>query len=113
MKLRAAAVALALLLCFATGCYRTHYVHLYGQNDAAPISQTGQSAQYSSSWQNFFIFGWVPGERAIDSGHLCGAAGVAEIQTRRSFLQGLVAAITSFYINIYSPWTGETVCRPG
>jgi hypothetical protein len=50
----------------------------------------------------------------IDSRGICGDGNVHEIQTRRTFLQGLVAVLASYYINIYSPWEGKTICgNPG
>jgi hypothetical protein len=64
-----------------------------------------------SGWQNFFIFGLAPGEKFIDSMEICGEGYVKEIHTRRNFVQVLVSALTSpHFINIYSPYTGKTVC---
>jgi hypothetical protein len=92
----------------SSSCQRTVYTHLHGNGDErpakAPVSAGGR-------WQHFFIFGWVPGEKVIESEDGCGKARVAEIRTRRTFVQGLVAAVAGFYINIYSPWTGETLCE--
>lgn len=54
----------------------------------------------------------VPSERVIDAGRQCGGADqVAEIRTEERFVQGLIAVLASYYVNIYSPWNGEVVCR--
>jgi len=51
------------------------------------------------------------GERVIDAAARCGGAQrVQEIRTERSFVQRLIATIAGYYINIYSPYTGEVVC---
>jgi hypothetical protein len=65
----------------------------------------------TSGWQHFFLWGWVPVERTIDVKQECGGAGnVAAIRTRQTFLEGLVAAVAGFYVNIYSPWDGAVDC---
>jgi hypothetical protein len=56
----------------------------------------------------------APGEKVIESTELCGEGYVKEIHTRRSFVQGLITGLTSpYFINIYSPFTGKTVCAKG
>ena len=96
-------------LALATGCYKTTYVNLYAEEYSTPVDSVPTNRQVSG-WQHFFLFGWVPGEMTIDSTELCGEGYVEKIHTRRTFVQGLVAALASFYINIYSPYTGKTVC---
>jgi hypothetical protein len=59
-------------------------------------------------WQNSFIIGLVPpGE--IDSKAQC-PQGVAKVETERSFLNGLVGAITE---NIYTPIHATVTCASG
>ena len=63
------------------------------------------------SWRSFFLYGWAPGELVIDASAYCdGTERIERIETRRSFVQGLVAAVAGFYINIYSPYSGRVVC---
>lgn len=96
------------LLVVGAGCYRTHYVN-FSSPDAATRPSTVPVR--TGGWQHFFLFGWVPGERDIDARELCGEADrIESVRTRQSFLQGLVRALTSFYINIYSPWDGAVYC---
>ena len=64
-----------------------------------------------TGWQHFFLYGWVPGERRIDARERCGdAEKIHSIQTRRTFVEGFVAAFAGYYINIYSPWNGAVYC---
>ncbi len=64
-----------------------------------------------SGWRHFFVYGWAPSERVIDARGYCGGAEyVQEIETRQTFVQGPIATFAGYYINIYSPWTGEVVC---
>jgi hypothetical protein len=47
----------------------------------------------------------------IDAASYCGGpAHVDRIETQQSFVQGLIAAVAGYYINIYSPYTGRVVC---
>jgi hypothetical protein len=99
-----AAVAIVGLL--LSGCYRTHY------RNFAPdvLPQPGERSQ-GSGWQHFFVFGLFPNRVAIPAATQCGGAEhVKEIETRQTFLQGLVELLSTFYVNIYSPWTGRVVC---
>ena len=104
---------LSALLCLTllTACYRTHYANFSPANpNLAP--QQGQPLRTSQGWQHFFIWGWVPGELPIDARAMCnGAQNIDSIETRRTFLEGLVAAFAGYYINIYSPWNGAVSCR--
>lgn len=98
-------VAFALLM----GCYRTHYANFSTQNPErsteshVPVRVTG--------WQHFFVYGWAPGERRIDAREQCGGVErIHSIQTRQTFVEGLIAAFAGYYINIYSPWNGAVYC---
>jgi hypothetical protein len=47
----------------------------------------------------------------VDASAYChGTERIERIETRRSFVQGLIAALAGYYINIYSPYTGRVVC---
>jgi hypothetical protein len=114
MRPVACVVAVACLaLSTATGCYRTRYLNLSPELSAPP-SPAASAAEVPSRWQHFFLFGWVPGERRFDAAKACGGAEhLDRIETRQTFVQGLIAAIAGFYINIYSPYTGWIVCDRG
>jgi hypothetical protein len=63
------------------------------------------------SWQHFFIWGWIPGEKRINAASACGGAEhVKRIETRQTFAQGLIEAVASYYFNIYAPYTGAVIC---
>jgi len=96
-----------------TSCYRTHYVNFSPQNpERSPSVTAGPPVRAGSGWRSFFIWGWVPGEMEIDAQKQCGGSeNLDSVQTRRTFLEGLVAAFAGFYINIYSPWDGAVYCR--
>jgi hypothetical protein len=97
-------------LILATGCFKTTYVNLYAENYSIPEDSIPTNHR-ESGWQNFFLFGLAPGEKFIDSTEFYGEGYVKEIHTRRNFVQVLVAAVTGpYFINIYSPYTGKTVC---
>jgi hypothetical protein len=91
------------------GCYRTVYRNL---EPPGATAHARVAPQRSSSWRNFFLYGWLPREVVVQAGAECGgAANVREIRTRRSFRQGLVAKFASSAgVNVYSPWTGAVVC---
>jgi hypothetical protein len=104
-------VILALLLVVGSGCYRTHYENFSPANPMraadAPPTYVGKRG-----WTHFFIWGWVPAEEFIDARAICGGPeNVHAIETRRTFLEGLVAAFAGYYINIYSPWDAKVICR--
>jgi hypothetical protein len=106
----AAVPGAALLL---AGCYRTQYVNLMRQPVFDPARSTSNPPKPlpHSSWQSFFIWGWVPGMRVVQAGDICGGPEwVKEIQTERTFVQGLIAIFAGYYINIYSPYTSGVVC---
>ena len=103
-------LALAAVLLAASGCFRTVYHHLEPPS-YQPATQSPRVVREDSGWQHFFIYGWAPGEKVIDAAGRCGGAGqVQEIRTEQTFLQGFIGEIAGYYINIYSPYTGEVVC---
>jgi hypothetical protein len=94
-----------------TGCFRTRYINLYSDQHAWP-SVGSTKPSIAGSWQNFWIFGWLPAEKSIESNELCSQGVVQEIETRQTFLQGLVAVLITavIFIPIYAPWDGQTIC---
>ena len=104
-------LALAVLLLCSTSCFRTHYENFSPANpNLAP--QTGPPVKTGSSWQHFFIWGLIPSALPIDARALCGGAdNVHSIQTRQTFLEGLVEQFAGYYINIYAPYDGAVYCR--
>jgi len=94
----------------SSACARTVYTNLHPDRGATHADKhpDGERSKY---WRNFFIFGWAPGERVIDAAGYCGGREhVDRIETSRSFVQGLLAVITSYYVSIYTPYTGRVVC---
>ena len=103
-------LALAAVLLAASGCFRTVYHHLEPPS-YQPATQSPRVVREDSGWQHVFIYGWAPGEKVIDAAARCGGPGqVQEIRTEQTFLQGFIGAVAGYYINIYSPYTGEVVC---
>lgn len=106
-----AALLLSLLLLGSAACYRTHYENFSPANPNRAPSTT-QPVRSGSGWQHFFIYGLVPSEITIDARQQCGGAeNVHSIQTRQTFLEGLIESVAGFYINIYAPWDGAVYCR--
>ena len=107
--MRRAVVAAGVLLCLAVaGCFRTTYMNIKPPRGLAVAADDPKPA---SSWQHFFFFGLIPGERVIRADHICGSSNaIGEVHTEQTFVQGLVEMLTSFYVNIYSPWTGKVTC---
>jgi len=105
-----AALVLSLLL-LSTACYRTHYENFSPANpNRAPVA--APPVKSGSGWQHFFIYGLVPNEITLDARGQCGGTeNVHSIQTRQTFLEGLVESVAGFYINIYAPWDGVVYCR--
>ena len=105
------ALALSFLLLLSTSCFRTHYENFSPANpNLAP--QTAQPVKRGSGWQHFFIYGLVPSELTIDAREQCGGTeNLHSIQTRQTFIEGLVESFAGFYINIYAPWDGAVYCR--
>jgi hypothetical protein len=104
-------LVLAGTLAAATGCFRTVYHNLEPTSYQPTARVAPHDREKNSSWQHFFIYGWAPSERVIDAAARCGGPmQVQEIRTEQSFGQGLIATFAGYYINIYSPYTGEVVC---
>jgi hypothetical protein len=89
----ALAVALAL-----SGCYRVTVI-----TGAPPAPVT-----IDKQWQNSFIYGLVPPPE-IEAKPKC-PQGFAQVMTERSFLNGLVSAIT---YSIYTPMHAKVTCASG
>src|SRR5256885_17211108 len=90
-----ALIAAALL---SSACY-----HVTVVTGATPAAQT-----IDKPWQNSFVLGLVPPEE-LSAKPGC-AQGVAKVETERSFLNGLVGAITS---SIYTPMHVTITCSSG
>jgi len=90
------AMVVGALLCGA--CY--HVTVITG----APAS----AQTIDKAWQNSFVIGLVPPPE-ISAKEGC-AQGVAQVETERSFLNGLVGAIT---YNIYTPMHVMVTCASG
>jgi hypothetical protein len=84
------------LIC--SGCY-----HVTVITGASPSAQT-----IDKEWQNSFVIGLVPPPE-ISAKDGC-PQGVAQVETERSFLNGLVGAITQ---NIYTPMHVKVTCSSG
>ncbi len=105
--LRVALLAFALLL--LGGCYRTTYLHF--QPEPIAETQPPEAPVRKTGWQHFFVWGWFPEEHQIDAVETCGGAeGIHSIETQRTFVEGLVAAVAGYYVNVYSPWNGAVYC---
>ena len=107
-----ARVAIALLMMLVPavqGCYRAVYTRL---EPSDPAATAVTSTRRSSSWKNFYLYGYLPSELVVDAAAECGsAARVSEIRTRQTFTQGLIRMFASSSgVNAYAPWTGEVVC---
>jgi len=97
-------------LVLSVSCSRTVYTNFAPQPESPHAHDTVDRSS-PPYWRSFFVFGWAPGELVIDASAYCGGRDhVAKIETRRSFVQGLIAAFAGYYINIYSPYTGKVVC---
>jgi len=87
---------IAALAC--SGCY-----HVTVITGAPSATQT-----IDKQWQNSFIIGLVPPPE-ISTKEGC-PQGVAQVETERSFLNGLVGAVT---YNIYTPMHVKVTCASG
>jgi hypothetical protein len=107
MRLR---VIVLLMAGVAAGCYRTHYVNLQPAGDERPDAAISRADE--SGWQHFFLFGWFPDERRYPANELCeNGALVREVHTQRTFMQGVATALSSYYVNIYSPYYLDVFCQ--
>lgn len=89
---RLAPLFAALLL---AGCY-----HVTVVTSAAP-----PGTHVNKEWQNSFVYGLVPPQE-LDVKDQC-PQGVTKVETERSFLNGLVSALTW---SIYTPMHVEVTC---
>ena len=93
------AVLLAVVLSTSAACYR----HTVNIGDGAP---TGELLY--DHWEHFWIVGLI-GDKVLDVEQIC-PSGNATIESRQTFLNGLVSALTS---GIYSPRTLRLRCEDG
>ena len=89
-------LALVLLL---SGCY-----HATVNTGIAPGTRT-----IEEPWAKSFVYGLVPPD-AVDAMAECGSDGVARVETRISFLNGLVSALT---LSIFTPMEITVTCGAG
>jgi hypothetical protein len=89
-------LAAVALLC--SGCYRLTVI-----TGAPPATQV-----VDKPWQNSFVYGLVPPPE-LNTKEQC-PQGFAVVQTERSFLNGLVGAIT---YSIYTPMHAKVTCATG
>ena len=80
------------------GCYRVTVL-----TGAPPDAKT-----VDKPWQNSFVYGLVP-PAELNSKEQC-PQGFAVVETERSFLNGLVGAIT---YSIYTPMHAKVTCAGG
>ena len=90
--------ALAAATILVAGCYHVTVV------TGAPAG----TQEVDKPWQNSFVIGIVPPPE-LNVKDQC-PRGVAKVSTERSFLNGLVGAITD---NIYTPLHVNVVCASG
>ena len=105
---------LIVMLSALTGCHRAVYTNVQGDRKPQELTMKQLEAlpDYDeTSWQHFFIYGLLPSEQIIEAAQLCrGSEHIAAIKTKQTFLEGLVASVAGYYINIYSPYDGHVVC---
>ena len=94
-RVRAALIGATLV----SACYRVTVV-----SNAAP-----SPTMYDKAWVNSFVFGLVPPD-TIRVTPTCAGGNVSKVVTERSFLNGLVTAITW---NIYTPMHVTATCSTG
>jgi len=81
------------------GCYE----HTFNVGRGAPYAPVVED-----NWQNFWLGGLI-GHYRLDVAQMC-PSGDATIEAKQTFLNGLVAALTS---GIYTPTTVKVRCRTG
>jgi hypothetical protein len=91
-------LAVAVASVALTGCY-----HISVSTGAPPAPTV-----IDKQWQNSFVIGLVP-PPVIDTKAAC-PSGVSMVETERSFLNGLVGALTQ---NIYTPLHAKITCASG
>ncbi len=95
----AAALLLAVVLVTSAGCSR----HTIIVGRGAPTVEL-----LYDHWENFWIVGLI-GDKTLDVAQIC-PSGNATIEARQTFLNGLVAALTS---GIYTPRRLRLRCQDG
>ena len=101
---------LLLLVALALGCARTRYVNLHPQRPP-PDHPTATETPVARGWRSFFLYGWVPSSLVLDAREACrGTAHVERIETRQTFLQGLVRSFAGLVVNVYAPYNARVVC---
>ena len=91
-------VSLGAAAALLSGCYHVTVV------TGAPVAPV----TVDKEWQNSFVFGLVPPPE-LNTATTC-PKGVAKVETERSFLNGLVAALTQ---SIYTPMHTTVTCASG
>jgi len=91
-------LAFVLAAVLLAGCY-----HVTVVTSAAPLG-----TKVNKEWQNGFVSGLVPPPE-LNVKDQC-PEGVAKVETERSFLNGLVSALTW---SIYTPMHTEVTCAAG
>ncbi len=108
---RQAILPLLIVAAICSGCFRTSYINLHPRVEAPAHTSDELDRSQPKLWRNFWVWGWAPGEMAIDAQKACGGIEhIERIKTRETFVQGLIATFAGYYINIYSPYTGGVVC---
>lgn len=92
-------IATCLLVFTLSSCY-----HATVTTGIEPGSQ-----QYQQAWATSFVYGLVPPD-VVDAMAECGSAGVAQVETRHSFLNLLAQMLT---FGIFSPMEITVSCGQG
>jgi hypothetical protein len=109
--------ALGLLLLGTCACARTVYRHLEPAAALAPTASSSRRLDPSHHLRGgVWLAALLPlrvgalgaGDRR--GGRVRRPGNVREIRTEQSFAQGLLYVLTSYYLTIYAPYTGEVVC---
>ena len=95
---------LLIALLLSAGCYRTNYSNLTPEG----ASMRSSYASSTSRWQNFFVWGLVPGTMLINGGDICSGAEVTEIKTLKTAPQVIMNIFVPSIA--YDPWTGKVHC---
>lgn len=82
----------------ATGCFHQQVV----------TGKTASATVIENQWANSFVFGLVP-PPIVETMEQC-PDGVARVETKITFLNGLVSVLTS---NIYTPMYVKVTCADG
>jgi len=103
-------LTLAASLMIALGCYTTTYYNFQPEPQSTP-SHTGAEPYVAQDWHSYWLFGWRPPEVRINAAAWCGGIeNVKRLETERTSVQGLVASLAWYYVNVYSPYSIRVVC---